>query len=205
MPHHHHLPKKHDHHLQGPHLPFLQLHRSPRVRLCSCLVSVAKAKERRQIMELPFLHHLWLPMPIAPLLFGSRQCFRAPRGRGPPERVIDSTANSSHHGATGGLYLEELPSTREHQHECPTRGGRINFMERCENRPTWPAIHESGALSGEGSQHGAGPASRTLSLPRLTGRRGWRAGCRCFVASQCGGVSCMQARECPVCRAVLVV
>ena len=68
--------------LQRRHLPSSPLHhqpcsplqkplQSPRRFLCLCLASVARVKERMQIMVLPLPHPVWRSSKIFPLAFGS--------------------------------------------------------------------------------------------------------------------------------------
>ena len=84
--HHHHLllcphlpPFQLHHLLLCPHLPPFQLQRSPRSCRCSCLASVAKAKERAQIMVLPLPHQPWLHLPISLLPFSSPAALQTPK------------------------------------------------------------------------------------------------------------------------------
>ena len=165
------------HHLLCPHLPPFLLQRSPRVRLCSCLASVARAKERRQMMVLPLPHQLCLLKPISPFPAAAQQCFGEPRGRGPRRLAIDSTTNSCNHGIGRALGDECIQTAHEHQHEDPSRSWREHFVERCENRPTWTAIHEVRALQRKGAL-GIGRTRRpgVLCLPRLTRNKGGEKG-----------------------------
>ena len=50
--------------------------RSPRVRLCTCLASVTRVKERLQIMVFSFPRLVWLLQPMSRLLFSSPAVLR---------------------------------------------------------------------------------------------------------------------------------
>ena len=95
--------------------------RSPRVRLCSCLASVARVKESLRIWCFHCPAKFACSSRCPGCSSAAQQSFGVPRGRGPSFLSIDSITNSSINGDGRGVGGEYFQAAHEHQREDPCR------------------------------------------------------------------------------------